>query len=473
MKNQNEGNTRYNISSLEIMCVGTELLMGQIINTNAAFLARELTLTGIPSFYQTVVGDNPQRLENAIKEALKRSDAIILTGGLGPTFDDITMEIAAKAVGLALEFHEESADLIKSYFDKMHRVMSPSNLKQAMLPTGCIPLPNQNGTAPGAIIEIDISEDSVIKKKVLILLPGPPSEMRGMYDPYVKPYLINRAPVEIHSLFVRLFGIGESAAETVLKDLIESQTNPTMAPYCSEGECMFRISSTKQKKYTESFSSESLNEKQGEFENATRISQETAEDDLSNPTETPGEFKDILRTVQDRLGEYIYEIGDRNMQKVVFDLLDQSHVTVSFAESCTAGLATSMIGDIPGASRVLRGSVIAYNNEIKQTVLGLSEKILDKFGAVSKETALEMAKGCKDIMKSDYSVSITGIAGPDGGTDIKQVGLVYICISGPFSDEIKELHLTGSRSRIRTIASLNAYDLLRRTVLDDRQRKNG
>lgn len=437
MKKSNSVNEEDYISSIEILCVGTELLMGQIVNTNAAFLAKQFSLIGIPSYYQTVVGDNPARLQKAVTDALNRSDAVILTGGLGPTTDDITMETTAKSIGVPLEFHAESADKIRSYFERMHRTMTPNNLKQAMLPEGCIPLPNDNGTAPGAIIKIRRNEGEV-SNKFLILLPGPPSEMRGMFEKYVKPYLVKRAPVEIRSSFVRLFGIGESAAETLLKDLIDKQTNPTIAPYCSKGECMFRISDTQRKDSI----SKSLSSKDKEFD-------------------------ELIFKVKERLGEYIYEIGDRNIPMVVFDLLDKYKKTVSFAESCTAGIATAMLGDISGASRVLSGSVIAYDNKIKESVLGIPKEILDQFGSVSNETADAMSKGCKHLMNSDYSVSITGIAGPDGGTEQKPVGLVYICVTGPFSSNSKELHLSGNRSRIRYVASLHAYDLLRRTVMDD------
>ncbi len=434
MKNTEDSTKNPSISSLEILCVGTELLMGQVVNTNAAYLAKELSLIGIPSYYQTVVGDNPARLQKAVTDALDRSDAVILTGGLGPTADDITMEIAAKSVGISLEFHEDSAKRIRSYFDRLNRPMTPNNLTQAMLPKGCIPLPNSNGTAPGAIIETVYS----FQNKVLIMLPGPPAEMRAMFDTQVRPYLVQRAPVEIRSRFVRLFGIGESAAETQLKDLIDSQTNPTIAPYCSDGECMFRISRTK--------------------------SRTSADLSLSDENDQ----EDLIEKVKTRLGEYIYEIGDRNMPKVVFDLLDQSRKTVSFAESCTAGMTTGMLGDISGASRVLKGSIVAYENSVKESVLKVLPETLLEYGAVSKETAIAMAEGCKVLMNSDYSISITGVAGPEGGTETKPVGLVYISVAGPFSEKTKELHLTGNRSKIRYIASLNAYDLLRRMILDDR-----
>ncbi|MHB1483895.1 MAG: competence/damage-inducible protein A [Saccharofermentanales bacterium] len=419
-------NGHENINSIEILSVGTELLMGQIVNTNAAFLAGELTKIGIPSYYQTVVGDNKDRLESTIRRILDRSDAVIMTGGLGPTSDDITMEVAAKSVGLPLEFHQESADMIRSYFNKMHREMAESNLKQAMLPAGCIILVNNNGTAPGAVIESG--------RKTLIMLPGPPNEMRHMFNDSVKPYLERRAPVKILSRFVRLFGIGESQAESMVKDLIDNQTNPTIAPYCSEGECMFRVSYT--------------------------------QDHVSNAADEQV-LTGLLNIVKDRFGDFIYEIGERNMPGVVFDLLSRSGKTVSFAESCTAGLATSMLAGIPGASKVLNGGVVAYRNDIKENVLGVPAGILAEHGAVSGETAESMAAGCRRIMHSDYAVSITGIAGPDGGTQEKPVGLVYLCLAGPGGVKGRELHLTGNRSRIRNIAALNAFDLLRRALLDD------
>ncbi len=459
-------NSELLISSIEILCVGTELLMGQIVNTNASFLAKEMSLVGIPSYYQSVVGDNPARLEASILQALSRSDAVILTGGLGPTADDITMEIAARAVNKKLVIHEESVKVIRSIFEQYNRPMTPNNLKQAMLPESSIILPNNHGTAPGAIIEVWVDEfysalyrtgDSDINshifhsipqehetasdkytKKALIMLPGPPSEMRGMFATYVRPYLEKRAPIIIKSSFVRLFGIGESHAETKLKDLIDRQSNPTIAPYCSDGECMFRISDTRDRN--------------------AKDSSQNADVDL------------LIDTVKERLGEFVYEIGDRNMPNVVFDLLDSEGLTVSFAESCTAGMATSLLADIPGSSRVLKGSVVSYSNDVKESLLHVPSQVLFSHGAVSEQTALAMAKGCRQALKTDYSVSITGIAGPDGGTEDKPVGLVFICVCGPCNDKIKELQLRGSRSKIRYLASLNAFDLLRRSVLDDQRR---
>lgn len=416
------------INSIEILSVGTELLMGQIVNTNAAFLAGELMKIGIPSYYQSVVGDNKDRLEAAIRFSLERSDAVILTGGLGPTSDDITMETAAKTAGMTLVFHQDIADMICSYFDKLNRDMAKNNLKQAMLPAECITLANNVGTAPGAIIETG--------DKTIIMLPGPPNEMRHMFNESVKPYLEHLAPIKILSRFIKLFGVGESQAESMIKDLIDSQTNPTIAPYCSEGECMFRVSFT--------------------------------QDKVSSEDNEQG-FKNLIDTLKGRFGDFIYEIGDRNMPHVVFDMLRQAGRTVSFAESCTGGLAASMLSAIPGASEVLTGGVVAYRNDIKEKVLGVPGEILSAHGAVSERTAEAMAEGCRKLMDADYAVSITGIAGPGGGTEHKPVGLVYICLAGPDGNRTSELHLAGDRSRIRYIASLNAFDLLRRTLLDGHQ----
>lgn len=439
------------ITSIEILCVGTELLMGQIINTNAAFLAGELMKIGIPSYYQTVVGDNKNRLESAIRLCLNRSDTVIMTGGLGPTADDITMEIAAKSVGISLEFHQESADKIRSYFSKLHHKMASSNLKQAMLPKGCIPLVNNSGTAPGAIIETgegSDEENTITGGKTLILLPGPPNEMQCMFKESVESYLASRAPVKIHSKFIRLFGIGESQAESIIRDLIDNQTNPTIAPYCSEGECMFRISYTQKQ--------EQEQEQEYEYEQA---SAEPDEQILSN----------LINTVKERLGEYIYEIGDRNMPHVVFDLLNRAGKTVSFAESCTAGLATSMLAAIPGASAILTGSIVAYNNSVKEKILGVPHSVLSEYGAVSEQVAEAMAAGCRKVIGTDYAVAITGIAGPDGGTGQKPVGAVYVSLAGPRYKRTMELHIAGNRSRIRYVASLHAFDLLRRTIINDCQ----
>ncbi len=420
------------IGSAEILCVGTELLMGQIVNTNAAYIARELAAAGIPSYRQSVVGDNPGRLAEAIRLALGRSDAVILTGGLGPTADDITMAAAAETAGLRLVEDKGSAEHIRGYFHHLGREMPASNLKQALLPEGCTVLPNRAGTAPGAIIETE-DGGAFGMPKALVLLPGPPHEMQPMFAEAMRIYLRGRAPVRIRSEYIRLFGIGESAAEQKIRDIIDSSSNPTVAPYCSEGECMFRVSLT-----TEGSAG-------GHGQDETVLAS-------------------TMEEIRGRLGEYIYEIGSRTLPEVVFDALRSRGLTVSFAESCTGGMLGTAITDFPGASAVFRGGVTAYSNEAKKQILGVPGSLLEQDGAVSLRTAEAMADGCRRLFHTDFAVSATGIAGPGGGTPEKPVGLVYIGIAGPDGVRAQELRLRGSRSRIRKVTLLHAYDLLRRSL---------
>ncbi len=413
------------IQSAEIVCVGTELLIGQTLNTNAHFIAKQLTLMGINSYYQTVVGDNPERLDMAIRAAASRADCVFLTGGLGPTADDITMAGAARVAGRPLVLHEPSENAIRGIFTRMNREMTANNMKQAMLPEGAIVLPNGNGTAPGCIIEFLFDGD----EKTFVLLPGPPSELHPMFLGQVRPYLQARTSRVLRNVFVRLIGIGESKAETVLKDLIDGQTNPTIAPYAGEGEVLFRI---------------------------TQLATSADEPDNTGP---------LLAEVRARVGEFIYEIGERRMHEVAADLLIEKGATLSLAESCTAGLAAATLGEIPGASRFLTGGIVAYDNRIKEELLGVPAGILEREGAVSEACALAMATGCRERFGTDYAIGITGIAGPDGGTPEKSVGLVHLAVADANGCETRVLRINGNRARVRGVAVLNALDLLRRRLL--------
>lgn len=413
------------IKSAELICVGTELLLGQIVNTNAAWLAKELSLAGIYSYYQTVVGDNPERLAACLEQAAGRSDLVILTGGLGPTQDDLTMAVAARVAGLPLRLHEPSRSAIASYFHSMGRSqVTENNWKQALMPDPAIVLPNHNGTAPGAIIEMT-RQNHLCR---LVLLPGPPSEMQLMYRESVAPYLLERTATRLRHLFVRMIGIGESAAETRLLDLINGQQNPTLAPYASEGEVMFRI--------TQSVAGE------------------------DDPDLTAG----MLAKVRERVGDVIYEVGSRTMPEVLSDLLRERRQTISFAESCTGGLVSAQITDFPGASDVFRGSVIAYDNQAKIDVLHVDPAILAAEGAVSEACAVAMATGCRRLMATDWAVAITGIAGPGGGSPAKPVGLVFLAVVGPDTVQCRRLQLGSNRARNRKVAALNACDLARRQL---------
>ncbi len=418
------------LTNAEIICVGTELLMGHTLNTNSAYLSGQLASIGIPSYRQIVVGDNHQRLADQIKESAARADLLLFTGGLGPTADDITMEVAAKVAGIPLVFHEESSLGIKTYFRALGRPVPSHADKQANLPQGAIVMPNTNGTASGAIFPCPApTEKEPERTCVLILMPGPPSEVIPMFESSVLPLLERAAPYRFRSAFVRLIGIGEHVAETRIKDLIDSQVNPTIAPYVSEGECMFRV---------------------------TQRLQSDSDPDLLTP---------LLEELRNRFGNLIYEIGERPLKQVVFDLLKLSGQTVSFAESCTAGMISSELGDIPGASCVFMGSVVSYDNRIKRDVLGVRTDTLKEHGAVSSECAIEMAEGARRLLQTDLSVSVTGIAGPDGGTTDKPVGLVFIALSDRNGTIVTEHHFAGNRSRVRRNAMLQAFDIIRKRLV--------
>lgn len=409
------------IYSAELLTVGTEILMGQIVNTNAAFLAKELAFLGITSHYQTVVGDNHDRLVATLRTALSRSDCVIMTGGLGPTADDISMACAAEAAGVRLVWDEECERAISTYFTSLGRTPTHNNYKQAMMPEGAIVLPNHNGTAPGAIITTAFEG----RTRYIILLPGPPSENQLMFNEAVRPFLERHTHSRLNTTFVRMIGIGESEAETRLADLIENQENPTIAPYASEGEVMFRI---------------------------------TQRMDNEDDPDLRGE---LLEVVTERLGAFIYEVGTRSLPEVVKDLLTERHWQVSFAESCTAGLVAATFADLPGVSSVLAGGIVSYADSVKEKLLNVPRRTLEECGAVSAETAEAMAAGCRQATGSQISVAVTGVAGPDGGSDDKPVGLVYISVADADGFLTRKFYFRGTRAKIRRIATLNAFNLLR------------
>jgi nicotinamide-nucleotide amidase len=414
------------IKSAEIVAVGTELLLGQTVNTNASFLAMQLAEIGIFSYYQTVVGDNPERMRIQIELAAQRSDCVLITGGLGPTKDDISMAIAAEVAGKKLQPHEPSRRALENYFKSRGRTnVTDNNWKQTLMPEGGIVLSNNRGTAPGVILPCEVKGH----KTVFVLLPGPPSELQPMFRESVRPYLEARADQKLRNQYIRMFGIGESAAESAIQDLIDSQTNPTIASYVAGGDVMFRVTQ--------------------------KITNE-AEPDLNAP---------VIAKIKERLSDYIYEIGQRSMAEVLVDLLRAAGRTVSFAESCTGGLLAASITDIAGSSAVFKGGIVAYDNSVKMQLLNVSTQILESEGAVSAACAKAMATGCRDVLSTDYAVSVTGIAGPDGGSEQKPVGLVYLAIADEQGTEVLELRLFGDRARIREGAVRQAQNLLRRRLL--------
>lgn len=401
----------------EIISVGTELLLGEILNTDAKFLAEELSVLGINVYYQTVVGDNRQRLKNALALAFSRADLVIASGGLGPTPDDLTKEVIAEAMGEKLVLDEESLHSIMEYHRRMKREMPESNKKQAMMPEHGMILPNGNGTAPGCIIEKD--------DKIAIMLPGPPSELMPMFREYVKPYLLKKSEGMLYSETIKIFGIGESRVAEMFQDMMEKGTNPTLAPYAETAGVRLRL---------------------------TAFAKNAAEG-----TKIMAEAK---KRIIDELGEYIYAEEDKTLPQVVVERLRAEGLHAAAAESCTGGMFAKMIVDIPGCSEVLNESIVTYSNEAKMKYLSVRKETLSHFGAVSRETAVEMAEGICEAAKSDVGVGITGIAGPDGGSAEKPVGLVYIAVKYKEMLTVRELFLSGDRERIRYTACLNAFDMI-------------
>lgn len=407
----------------EIICVGTELLLGQILNTNSQYLAQKLAELGIDLYFQTTVGDNIERLKMAIDIATKRSDILIFTGGLGPTSDDITKEAVADYFGLTLVLDEDVLRRIEKFFERRQVKMPEINKKQAYVPEGAKVLHNKNGTAPGLIIEKD--------GKIAILLPGPPFEMQPMFEEGVLPYLEKFSKQKIYSRVLKFVGIGESSIEEALKDLILSQTDPTMALYAKPFEVELRITTKKE-------------------------SEECAKSLLQS----------MENRIRERLGEYIYGVDRQLLEEVVIGLLAEKKLKVSVAESCTGGLICNKLTNVPGASEVFDRGFIVYSNEAKMKLLGVPEQVLKEHGAVSSQTARYMAHGALSNSLADIALSVTGIAGPGGGSETKPVGLVYIGIATKDYSESFEFRFSGDRLRIKEMTSKAALNILRKKIID-------
>lgn len=405
----------------EILSIGTELLMGQIANTNAMYISKKLNEIGVNVYYHSVVGDNEKRVIDALKIAKQRADVIIVTGGLGPTDDDLTKEVISKELGKELIFSEYASKVIEDYFKRNNKEMTPNNKKQAYMPKDSIIIPNKVGTACGCIIESD--------NKIVVMLPGPPIELNPMLIDTVIPYLKERTNKVIKSKFIKIFGLGEAQACDKIEDLIEKQIDPTIATYCELGEVLIRLTTSGDKN-----------------KDCDMVLNSTAQ------------------KIRERLQDYIYSEDGENLQQVVVRLLKEKGKTISCAESCTGGLLSAKITDVSGASEVFNRGIVSYTNIAKMENLGVPKDILDKFGAVSKETAKLMAEGIKKVSKTDIGVSITGIAGPTGGTKEKPVGLVYIALTQEKETIVKELRLDGDRQKIRELTCKNVLDMVRREL---------
>ncbi len=407
----------------ELICVGTELLMGQVLNTDAQFMARALVPLGVNVYHQVTVGDNAGRLLDVLETALKRADVAILSGGLGPTGDDLTKETVARCFGRKMVNDEQALFTLHERFDRQNREMTPNNLKQAVFPEGSIILPNPNGTAPGCIVE---REDG----KAAILLPGPPRELMPMFTQSVMPYLEKRTEQKLFSRELRIFGKGESTVEYELRDLIAAQDNPTIAPYAEMNEVTLRV---------------------------TARCQDVAEGKAM--------VQVVIDEIVDRLGDVVYSVDGIKMPAVCIGLLEAQGKTLAVAESCTGGMLTSTLVDVPGCSQVLLEGCVTYSDAAKFRRLGVSGATLRKHGAVSSECVKEMAMGMRRTAGTDYALATTGIAGPGGGTKRKPVGLVYVALATEHGVTVKELRLNGDRGRIRHSALLHALDMLRRELV--------
>ena len=408
----------------ELISFGTEILLGNIVNTNAAYLAEKCAQIGLQCYFQTSVGDNEERLKLALKSALERSDVVILSGGLGPTDDDLTKEVAASVLEKELIMDEHSKKRIQDFFEKRGKKITDNNWKQAMMPKGAVIIDNENGTAPGVIMEEN--------GKIVILLPGPPNELIPMFENSIVPYLAKKTNETIFSQTVKICGIGESQAETIIKDLLDEQTNPTIAPYAKTGEVHLRVTA--------------------------KAEDEKAAKKMCKP---------VVKELKSRFGANVYTTEtDVTLEKSIVDLLVANELTISTIESCTGGLVAGRLINVPGVSDVFKAGYITYSNKAKRKVAGVKKATLHKYGAVSEQVAAEMAKGAAAVSKADVSVSITGIAGPDGGSDEKPVGLVYIGCNVKGKITVEKFQFSGNRAKIRENAVAYAMILLRKCVLE-------
>ncbi|MDU4959713.1 MAG: competence/damage-inducible protein A [Sporomusaceae bacterium] len=412
----------------EIISTGTELLLGQIVNTNAQYLASKLNELGVDVLYQSTVGDNRDRMREVFAHALRRADILVTTGGLGPTLGDITKEVAAQLLGKPLTLHNDSEERIRKYFAARNLPMPERNLRQAMIPEGAVVLANERGTAPGVIIEEN--------GKTIIHLPGPPQEMHWMFDTAVIPYFRQRFGLQpvIASRVLRTFGVGESALEEKIHDLVLSQGNPTLALLARSGEVHLRITAKDQ--------------------TAAAVQERIAA---------------LERALRSRIGDAIFGVDEETLELVAGRTLTERNLTIALAESCTGGLISSRLTDIAGSSAYLAGSMVSYSNQVKQNALGVPADVLAACGAVSEQTALAMARQARRLFMTDIGIGVTGIAGPGGATATKPVGLVYVAVAGAAASECRHYHFSGVRTAIKQrTANAALFQLIR--FLDN---KNG
>lgn len=404
----------------ELIAVGTELLLGNIANTDAQMISQGLSQLGINVYYHTVVGDNPQRVRQAVDIARGRADILITTGGLGPTCDDLTKVAVAQAFGKELVYHEPSAQRIRERFAQRGTPVTENNFQQAMVPEGCTVLDNDWGTAPGVAFQADGTH--------VLMLPGPPRECAMMFRHRALPYLQKLSDGVIASRTVKTFGIGESAAEALLRDLMNALHNPTLAPYAKPTGTELRITAHAPTR-----------------EEALRL------------------IAPVEEQVKAILGDKVIGVDVDSLEEVCFALLKDRGLTVGTAESCTGGLLAKLLTDLPGSSAVFRGGVVSYTNGVKAGLLGVPQDLLDRYGAVSPQVAEAMARGAKAALGCDIALSTTGVAGPDADDRGNPIGLVYLGLAWGDQCQVTEFHAGPvERERVRRQAAQTALDLLRR-----------
>ena len=410
----------------EILCVGTELLHGDIVNINAQYISKKFAEIGIDVHYQSVVGDNPDRMKEGFNLGFSRADIVICTGGLGPTKDDITKEILAEFFKLDMIYDEASFDHVKKMYARFRKDMPENNMRQTYFPKGAKILTNYNGTANACILREKTDNGQY---KIGILLPGPPKEMEPLMDEQVIPYLKQFSNEVVYGEKIVVMNIGESGAEEMIMDLIDNQTNPTIAPYASAGKVIFRVTAKAESK-----------------EKCIEI------------------IKPVKEELFKRFGKNAFSIDSGKVEDKTAEVLLEKNLTVAIAESCTGGMVASRLISYPGISKVFKEGFITYSNEAKINTLSVKRDTIYKYGAVSEETAKEMAIGAANAADADIGVSTTGIAGPDGGTEEKPVGLVYVCVYYKGKYNVLKINATGSRDTVRERASTSVLDLIRSSI---------
>lgn len=406
--------------NISIIAVGTELLMGKTVNTNATYLSKAINDLGHSVKYHMTIGDNPERLSETLKYLLNLSDMVITTGGLGPTQDDLTKEVIAQTFNQEMVKDCKAYELLTDRFKMFNVKMTENNVKQAYLPQNSIPMYNEKGTAPGFI--------AISDNKYIAALPGPPREMKHMFEKSLKPFLQDKSSSVICSEYINLFGIGESSAESLIDDIVSDQTNPTIAMYANIGQVSIRVTSSA-----------------------------TNEEDALNL------LKPTVDKITNVLKPYVIGFGDKNLLEITSEMLIQKGLSLSLAESCTGGMIASEFINLPGASAFMDRSFVTYSNEAKMDILKVPSKILEDFGAVSQETCLAMLEGLQNE-NTDVTLAVTGIAGPSGGTEDKPVGLVYIGVQYKDKVTVKKYNFTGDRFVIRRRSTLYAINMIREMI---------